>query len=115
MASLFTHAFVGAALGQAGSKDARKDWRFWCAAIACSMVPDVDSIGFHMGVPYGALWGHRGMTHSLLFAAVVAASIAVMFVILSLLRFIVIVVAFFVRRSFLSGLDVVILVLVFMF
>src|SRR6266571_428778 len=79
MASLFTHAFVGAALGQAGSKDARKDWRFWCAAIACSMVPDVDSIGFHMGVPYGALWGHRGMTHSLLFAAVVAAGIAVMF------------------------------------
>src|SRR5260221_12822165 len=72
MASLFTHAFVGAALGQAGDRDLRKDWRFWCAGIACSMLPDIDSIGFHMGVPYGALWGHRGMTHSLLFAALIA-------------------------------------------
>ncbi len=32
-----------------------------------------------MGVPYGDLWGHRGMTHSLLFAAVVAAGVAAMF------------------------------------
>ena len=32
-----------------------------------------------MGVPYGALWGHRGMTHSLLFAAVIAACVAAMF------------------------------------
>ncbi len=79
MASLFTHAFVGAALGQAGSPDACKDWRFWCGAIACSMLPDIDSIGFHLGVPYDALWGHRGMTHSLLFAAVVAAGVAAMF------------------------------------
>jgi inner membrane protein len=72
MASLFTHAFVGTALGQAENHDWQKDWRFWCAAIACSVLPDVDSIGFHMGVPYGALWGHRGMTHSLLFAFIVA-------------------------------------------
>src|SRR5882672_3028323 len=79
MASLFTHAFLGAALGQAGRRDARKDWRFWCAAAACSILPDIDSIGFHMGVPYGALWGHRGMTHSLLFAAVIAACVAAMF------------------------------------
>ncbi len=40
------------------------------------MLPDIDSIGFHMGVPYGALWGHRGMTHSLLFAALVAVFVA---------------------------------------
>src|SRR5260221_12643556 len=72
MASLFTHAFVGAALGQAGDRDLRKDWRFWCAASACSILPDIDSIGFHMGVPYGALWGHRGLTHSLLFAFILA-------------------------------------------
>ncbi|HZU32912.1 MAG TPA: metal-dependent hydrolase [Candidatus Angelobacter sp.] len=70
MASLFTHAFVGIALGQANPRDLQKDWRFWLAVIACSILPDVDSIGFYMGVPYGALWGHRGLTHSLLFALV---------------------------------------------
>lgn len=72
MASLFTHAFVGTALGQAGISDWRKDWRFWCLIIVCSILPDIDSIGFLMGVPYGNLWGHRGMTHSLVFSAVLA-------------------------------------------
>lgn len=47
--------------------------------MTCSVLPDIDSIGFHAGVPYGALWGHRGMTHSLLFAAIVAAALAIVF------------------------------------
>lgn len=65
MASLFTHALVGSALGQAADHEWRKDWRFWSLVVTCSVLPDADSIGFHAGVPYGALWGHRGMTHSL--------------------------------------------------
>src|SRR5262245_15182357 len=36
---------------------------------ALSLVPDADAYGFAMGVPYGAPWGHRGATHSLMFAA----------------------------------------------
>lgn len=72
MASLFTHAFVGAVLGKAGKPAWHKDWRFWPAVVACSILPDIDSLGFHLGVPYGALWGHRGMTHSLFFAFVIA-------------------------------------------
>jgi inner membrane protein len=36
-------------------------------------VPDLDVIGFHFGVRYGDFWGHRGFTHSLLFAALLAA------------------------------------------
>jgi len=39
---------------------------------ACSMVPDIDVIGFHFGVHYGDLLGHRGLTHSIAFAAVFA-------------------------------------------
>jgi len=77
MASLFTHALVGTALGQAGISDWRKDWRFWCLIIVCSILPDIDSIGFLMGVPYGNLWGHRGMTHSLLFAVLVGLVVVV--------------------------------------
>jgi len=53
--------------------------RVWAAGVLCSVVPDVDVIGFHYGIPYGAFWGHRGFTHSLLFAAILA-SIAMLLV-----------------------------------
>jgi inner membrane protein len=39
---------------------------------AASVLPDVDSLGFAAGVPYGHPFGHRGFTHSLFFATVVA-------------------------------------------
>lgn len=44
------------------------------AAVGCaaSVLPDVDSLGFAAGVPYGHVLGHRGFTHSLFFAASVA-------------------------------------------
>jgi len=41
-----------------------------------SILPDIDVIGFHLGVPYGSFFGHRGFTHSLLFAAIVAGIVA---------------------------------------
>jgi inner membrane protein len=43
---------------------------------ACSVIPDVDVIGFHFGIRYGDFWGHRGFTHSLMFAALLASAIA---------------------------------------
>jgi inner membrane protein len=36
---------------------------------ALSMLPDIDVVGMAFGVPYGAPWGHRGATHSLVLAA----------------------------------------------
>ena len=68
MPSWPTHAIVAVALGQAAPSESRSDWRFWTAAIACSVLPDFDVIGFGFRIHYGDLWGHRGMTHSLLFA-----------------------------------------------
>jgi len=79
LATIFTHALVAGSLGQAGQADWRRDWRFWYIAILCSILPDVDVVGFSLGVRYGDLWGHRGMTHSLLFAAIVAAIMSVRF------------------------------------
>lgn len=79
MASVFTHALAAASLGQAGQADWRKDWRFWYIAVLCSILPDVDVLGFRFGIHYGDLWGHRGMTHSLLFAAIVAVVMALRF------------------------------------
>jgi inner membrane protein len=36
------------------------------------VLPDIDVIGFRFGIHYGEVWGHRGITHSLLFAALSA-------------------------------------------
>ncbi len=43
---------------------------------ALSLAPDLDVIGMRFGVPYGAEWGHRGATHSVVLAVVAAAVIA---------------------------------------
>jgi len=44
------------------------------AAVACvaSVLPDIDAIGFAAGIPYGHPLGHRGLTHSLMFALAIA-------------------------------------------
>ena len=44
----------------------------WFAGAACAMLPDVDVIGFRFGIRYGDLLGHRGLTHSVVFAAALA-------------------------------------------
>ena len=72
MASAFAHAALGATLGKLLLPQ-RRHWPYWLAAGIVAALPDVDSIGYRLGVPYDSLWGHRGLTHSLLAAAVVAA------------------------------------------
>ena len=72
MASAFVHAALGATLGKLLLPEKRQ-WPYWLAAAACAALPDVDSVGYRPGVPYDSLWGHRGLTHSLLAAAVVPA------------------------------------------
>ena len=42
------------------------------AGIVASVLPDVDVIGFRLGIAYGSDFGHRGFTHSLVFAAAVS-------------------------------------------
>ena len=42
------------------------------AGVAASVFPDLDVLAFHLGIPYAAEWGHRGFSHSLLFALIVA-------------------------------------------
>lgn len=42
----------------------------WLAAAVCACLPEIDVTGFRFGIEYGDLLGHRGLTHSLPFAAV---------------------------------------------
>ncbi len=37
-------------------------------AMSCAIIPDLDVIGFQMGIQYGDIFGHRGFTHSIVFA-----------------------------------------------
>lgn len=72
MASAFTHAFVGTLLGKTIKTEEKTPLRFWIALALLSALPDIDVIGYHMGVPYDSPWGHRGFTHSLLFALIIS-------------------------------------------
>ena len=69
--TLFTHPAVPLAL-RAGLGSDRLPARLLLVAIAGSMLPDVDVVGFRFGVAYGDLLGHRGLSHSLLVAACLA-------------------------------------------
>ena len=69
MASTFTHIFVGEALGKIYAED-KMPARFWVLTAVCSIFPDLDVIAFYLRVPYRHMFGHRGFSHSLLFAAI---------------------------------------------
>jgi inner membrane protein len=71
MASAFTHGVAALAIGSCFYQRAVPK-RIWVAGAICSAIPDLDVIGFRFGIHYGDFWGHRGFTHSLVFAAVLA-------------------------------------------
>lgn len=68
MASALTHAFAAVALTKTLSCR-KRDWRFWTLAVISAILPDADVVGFALGIEYGDLLGHRGFSHSLVFAA----------------------------------------------
>jgi len=72
MASAFSHAFLALALGKA-AQHPLFTWPVLLLGMACSIIPDLDVVGFSFGIQYGDLWGHRGMTHSLFFAGLLSA------------------------------------------
>lgn len=71
MATVFTHTFVAASLGKAVFPG-KMPLRFWVLSIVCSVLPDADVLGFHFGIRYGDMLGHRGFMHSLAFALLFA-------------------------------------------
>lgn len=75
MASVFSHAVAAAAIGTAFPRS-RLPLASRGLGIVWSIVPDVDVIGFQLGLPYEAPLSHRGLTHSLAFAALVATAAA---------------------------------------
>ena len=75
MPSVFSHAVAG--LGIAACFDRPEiPKRVWILGAVCSAIPDLDVVGFSLGVRYGDFWGHRGFSHSILFAALLAGAAA---------------------------------------
>jgi inner membrane protein len=71
VASAFTHAVVGAALTPLAPTPQRSR-RLAIELAALAALPDLDVLAFAFGIPYAHPLGHRGLTHSLFFAAVLA-------------------------------------------
>ena len=71
MASAFTHAIAGLTIGTA-FRLRHSSPGVWITGAVVAALPDLDGIGFWLGVPYESVFGHRGFTHSLIFAALVA-------------------------------------------
>jgi inner membrane protein len=68
MASPLSHAVVAATLAAVHGVTPRAAASWWLC-VACAIAPDLDALGYWLGVPYGSFWGHRGFTHSIVFAA----------------------------------------------
>ena len=70
MASLFGHVAASTAIGYAFFPKQVRPIALVVAGF-CAFSPDLDVLGFRLGVPYASEWGHRGFTHSIAFALVV--------------------------------------------
>jgi inner membrane protein len=78
MATAFSHALVGLSIGACFYRPEIPK-RVWIVGMLCAAVPDLDVIGFRFGIHYSDFWGHRGFTHSLLFAVFLSAIIVATF------------------------------------
>jgi inner membrane protein len=64
MATICTHSVVGLGLARLYA-DRPMPWTYWVLAAALPVIPDLDAFS---KAAYGTPLGHRGITHSLLFA-----------------------------------------------
>ncbi len=71
MPTVFTHALVGASLSPISSPGVSRA-RLALTLSVLAVAPDLDVIAFFLGIPYHHPLGHRGFSHSLLFAAVLS-------------------------------------------
>ena len=71
MPTVLTHMAVPLAVG-AGLGSRIIPRRLLVAGMLGAMLPDLDVAGFRFGIEYASDFGHRGFSHSLLFAALLA-------------------------------------------
>jgi inner membrane protein len=78
--TIITHGLVGLALAvKVRGIHVASRRRLLIACAFCTILPDFDYLGFKLGVQYNSLFGHRGFTHSIFFAVVLALVVAWLF------------------------------------
>ncbi len=78
MATIFSHPAVALGLFP-WFRDVRNSKAILITGLLLTAAPDLDVIGLRLGIPYGHMLGHRGLTHSLAFAAIFAALLTALF------------------------------------
>jgi inner membrane protein len=78
MASAPTHIVATGAIG-AFFHSPTVPWYLWLAGGVLAVAPDLDVLGFRLGIQYGDFLGHRGLSHSLAFAAAMSGIVTVVF------------------------------------
>ncbi len=68
MPTVFAHALVGASLSPLAPPGLSRR-KLAVTLVVLAMLPDADVLAFAFDIPYGQPFGHRGFSHSLLFAA----------------------------------------------
>lgn len=76
MPTIFSHAIFAVVTGKAALPKL-KQIHFWLLTALCAMIPDADVIGYSFGAERGGMFSHRGITHSIAFALVFGAFVAV--------------------------------------
>jgi inner membrane protein len=74
MASLFGHGLLGYTLSK--TADNKSNGLLVLLAIGSAILPDIDVLAFNFGIPYSHPFGHRGFTHSIVFALLWAGVLA---------------------------------------
>jgi inner membrane protein len=69
MASVFGHVLASTAIGMAFFP--KQSRNMLILGGICAFLPDADVLGFYWGVSYSSQWGHRGCTHSIVFALLI--------------------------------------------
>jgi inner membrane protein len=78
MPTVFSHAAVGFVAAKVAAEATAPNTRIIAAAMALAALPDADAL-FISVIPYNSPLGHRGLTHSLAFAAIIGILVATLF------------------------------------
>ena len=78
MASAFAHALAAVAIGKT-LPSKYTSAKFWLLGIICTIIPDADVVMFKLGIPYEHVLGHRGFSHSLVFALLLGILVTAIF------------------------------------
>jgi inner membrane protein len=78
MPSIISHAAVAVA-ADAAFESRGIPFHFWSFSIICSIISDLDGIGFLFGIPYNHVFGHRGFFHSPFFGLLLSVFLVFVF------------------------------------